>query len=61
MCLAIPMKIIKKNGETGVAEKNGVKREIFLDLVDVSEGDYVLLHAGIAIGKIEEEEISDRW
>jgi len=59
MCLAIPSKIIKID-ENNMAEVDtlGVKRVVSLDLMPepVKEGDYVLIHVGYAMGKIDEKE-----
>ncbi len=57
MCLAVPMKIIKIKGVTGIAELGNMQREIGLLLVDnVKVGDYMIVHAGYAIQKLDEEE-----
>lgn len=59
MCLAIPGKVINYNELTQVGEVDvmGVMRKISFDLVQsVKIGDYVLVHAGFAIEKIDEEE-----
>lgn len=57
MCLAIPMKIRSVDGFTGEAEVTGVVRNVDLSLVaPVDVGDYVLVHTGFAIQKIDEEE-----
>jgi hydrogenase expression/formation protein HypC len=57
MCLGIPVKIVEKHGSVGIAEYKGIRREIGLDLVDqVQSGDWVILHAGFAIQKIDQEE-----
>jgi hydrogenase expression/formation protein HypC len=57
MCLAIPVKIVKIEGSGGLVEFSGVKKEVGLQLTpDVQIGDYVLLHAGFAIQRIDEEE-----
>ena len=57
MCLAIPMKLIRRDEMSGVAEIDGVEREVSLLLLpDAAVGDYVLIHAGYAIGTIDEEE-----
>jgi hydrogenase expression/formation protein HypC len=57
MCLAIPMKLIRRDEVSGVAEVDGVEREVSLLLQpDAAVGDYVLIHAGYAIGTIDEEE-----
>ncbi len=60
MCLAIPMKIIKKEGFSATVETAGVSREINLRLLeDAQIGDYVLVHAGFAIEKIDEHEAQE--
>ena len=57
MCLAIPAKIIEINNEMGIIDMEGVRREISLLLLeDASIGDYVFVHAGFAIHKIDETE-----
>ena len=51
------MKLIKINGVTGIAEIGGLQREIGLLLVDnANVGDYVIVHAGYAIQKLDEQE-----
>lgn len=57
MCLAIPTRIIEIKGTNAVVEFGGVRKEIGLQLVpDAEVGDYVLLHAGFAIQKMDEGE-----
>jgi hydrogenase expression/formation protein HypC len=57
MCLAIPMQLTEISGDRGVAEAGGVRREVGLQLLDgLKIGDYVLVHAGFAIQKVDEEE-----
>ena len=59
MCLSVPGKIIKIDENMNMAEVNvgGFLRDISLDLCpDVSVGEYVLIHAGFAIQKVDEEE-----
>ena len=59
MCLAIPSKVLKID-ENNMAEVDtlGVKRVVSLDLMPepVEVGDYVLIHVGYAMGKIDEKE-----
>jgi hydrogenase expression/formation protein HypC len=56
MCLAIPMQIVEIDGYTAVAEVDGVSRQVRLDLVPEAElGDYVLIHAGLAIARVDAE------
>ena len=56
MCLAMPMKVIEvyPDGD-GLAELGGVRRKVSFKLLDgVVPGDYVLVHAGFAINKVDE-------
>ncbi len=56
MCLAIPMRLIEIDGAAGVAEVDGVSRQVRLDLLpEVVLGDYVLIHAGLAIARVDPE------
>lgn len=57
MCLGVPMKIISKVGDDVVAEVDGVKKEANVMLLgeDVAVGDYVIIHAGFAISRLDEE------
>ncbi|GAA7311401.1 HypC/HybG/HupF family hydrogenase formation chaperone [Helicobacter pylori] len=58
MCLAIPSKVIAINDNVALLETLGVQREASLDLMDesVKVGDYVLLHIGYVMSKIDEKE-----
>ena len=57
MCLGVPMKILSKDGDNIVAEVDGVSKEASVMLLgeDVSVGDYVIVHAGFAISRLDEE------
>jgi hydrogenase expression/formation protein HypC len=56
MCLGVPMKIISKDGDTVVAEVDGVRKEASVMLLgeEVTVGDYVIVHAGFAISRLDE-------
>ena len=57
MCLAIPARIIEIKDEMGTIDMDGTQREISLLLLEDAEiGDYVFVHAGFAIHKIDETE-----
>ncbi len=58
MCLAIPSKVIAINNNVVLLETLGVQREASLDLMGerVKVGDYVLLHIGYVMSKIDEKE-----
>ena len=56
MCLAIPMVLVEKDEFEGVAEVDGVRKKISLMFVPEAEkGEYVLVHAGFAIGQVDAE------
>jgi len=57
MCLAIPARVISLHDQSmATVELGGVRREASLVLVDAGIGDYVLLHAGIAITTLNRDE-----
>ncbi|MFQ3675538.1 MAG: HypC/HybG/HupF family hydrogenase formation chaperone [Endomicrobiia bacterium] len=54
MCVAIPMKVIEIKDNIILCEYEGVKRVVRGDLLkNVSVGDYVIIHAGFAIQKLD--------
>ena len=56
MCLAIPSKIVEINDTLGIVDVDGVQREVSLMLIEEPQlGDYVIVHAGFAIQRIDEE------
>jgi len=57
MCVAIPSKIISKDGLLAIIEVYGARREVNLMLLpeEAEVGDYVLVHAGFAIQKVDVE------
>jgi len=72
MCLAVPAKIksvIKSSknisalpGKEALVDFGGVEKRISLGILDgVKEGDYVLIHAGFAIGKVSKTEAEDTF
>ncbi|TLM66316.1 MAG: HypC/HybG/HupF family hydrogenase formation chaperone [Deltaproteobacteria bacterium] len=57
MCLGVPMQVKSIADDLAVCEIDGVQREASLMMLeDVRVGDYVLIHAGFAIEKIDEAE-----
>jgi hydrogenase expression/formation protein HypC len=60
MCLAIPSKIVKIEDNIGIIDVEGVQKEVSLLLIeDPRIGDYVIVHAGFAIQKIDEAEANE--
>ncbi|HLA40246.1 MAG TPA: HypC/HybG/HupF family hydrogenase formation chaperone [Candidatus Glassbacteria bacterium] len=58
MCLGIPGRVENISGSTAKVSFGGALREVSLDLVDepVARGDYLLVHAGFALERIDERE-----
>lgn len=61
MCLALPVKVIEIGrgpaGDMGLVDLDGVKKEISLALLDdVQVGDYVILHVGYALSRLDPDE-----
>ncbi|MGI9134985.1 MAG: HypC/HybG/HupF family hydrogenase formation chaperone [Rhodoferax sp.] len=58
MCLAIPAQVVElRPGENAVVELGGVRKEISLSLVEgVALGDYVIVHVGYALSKLDAAE-----
>lgn len=60
MCLAVPMRVKRVENGYGIAEYKGVEKKVSILLVeDIKEGDYILIHAGFAIAKVEKEDAED--
>jgi hydrogenase expression/formation protein HypC len=60
MCLAVPMRVITIDGDVAICEIDGVRREANLMMIDdVAIHDYVLIHAGFAIEKLDENEAEE--
>jgi hydrogenase expression/formation protein HypC len=58
MCLAIPAKVVQKlENDQALVEVGGVRNQISLMLVeDVTVGDYVIVHVGFAIARLNADE-----
>ena len=57
MCGGLSAKVVKINNGTAVIDADGAKREISAQLLeDLEPGDYVMVHAGVAIAKITDED-----
>jgi hydrogenase expression/formation protein HypC len=60
MCLAIPMKIISRTGDAGEVDAGGMRYQAsFRLLPDAVAGDYVIIHAGFAIQKLDVEDAEE--
>jgi hydrogenase expression/formation protein HypC len=58
MCLAIPAQVVElRDNDNAIVDLVGVRKEISLALVDhVAVGDYVIVHVGYALNKLDPEE-----
>ena len=58
MCLAIPARVVELlPGQQAVVDLSGVRKQVSIAMVDDAQlGDYVIVHVGYAIGKIDPEE-----
>lgn len=58
MCLAIPARVVELVGEDqAIVDLDGIRKRISLALVeDVVEGDYVIVHVGYALSRLDPEE-----
>ena len=60
MCLAVPVRVLKIDGLKALVELGGLARQASIMLVpDTQVGDYILLHAGFAIQKLDEKEAEE--
>jgi hydrogenase expression/formation protein HypC len=60
MCLAIPARVMSVKGEKAQVDfGEGVLRDVNVTLVDAKVGEYVLVHAGYAIQKMDEKEAKE--
>ena len=60
MCIAVPGKVLKVDGDVATVSFGGSVRQANLDLVEgIQEGDYVIVHAGFAIRKLDEREAAE--
>ena len=57
MCVGLSAKVVKISEGTAVVDAGGAKREVSAQLLeDLEPGDYVMVHAGVAIAKITDED-----
>lgn len=57
MCVAVPAEVIEMMEHEALVNFGGVKKKVNIDLIDdLKVGDYVLLHAGCAMQKVDKEE-----
>jgi len=63
MCLGVPMEVVEVNatGQAGVVELEGTRYQVNLSLIEEARlGDYVIVHAGYAIERLDQQEADAR-
>jgi hydrogenase expression/formation protein HypC len=56
MCVGLSARVVSVNKDTALVDASGARREVSAELLDDLEpGDYVMVHAGVAIAKITDE------
>ena len=56
MCVGLSARVVSVNRDTALVDASGARREVSAELLDDLEpGDYVMVHAGVAIAKITDE------
>ena len=57
MCVGLPARVVSVSDGTAIIDANGAKRDVRAELLDDLEpGDYVMVHAGVAIAKINSDD-----
>ena len=57
MCLAVPLEVVDVKDNLATVSFGCTTREVYLDLMDtVAVGDFIIVHAGFAIEKLDKEE-----
>lgn len=61
MCVGLPAKVVKlKSDGMAIVDASGAKREVSAEMLDdLDPGDYVMVHAGIAIAKITSDDAKE--
>lgn len=56
MCVGLPAKVVRIQDGMALVDASGARREVSTELLsDIDPGDYVMVHAGVAIAKITED------
>ena len=60
MCVGLPAKVVNVKNGTAIVDAFGARREVSAELLDeLDPGDYVMVHAGIAIAKITSDDTAE--
>lgn len=56
MCWGVPAKVVNVSGQTATVDLGGATKEVLVAMEEISQGQLVVVHAGIAIGGISRED-----
>ena len=60
MCVGLSAKVVAVKGDTALVDASGARRQVSSELLeDLEPGDYVMVHAGVAIAKITADEVGE--
>lgn len=60
MCLGIPMKIVRIDGDYALVQLEGVRQRANISMLDkVKKSDYIIIHAGFGIKKLDEKDAKE--
>jgi hydrogenase expression/formation protein HypC len=60
MCVGLPARVVKVKDGMALVDASGAKREVSAELIDeLDPGDYVMIHAGVAIAKITDNDADE--
>lgn len=60
MCVGLPAKVVRIQDGMALVDASGARREVSAELLsDIAPGDYVMVHAGLAIAKITAEDAEE--
>ena len=60
MCVGLAAKVVKVKGNIALVDASGARRQVSAELIEnLDPGDYVMVHAGTAIGKISSDDIEE--
>ncbi len=60
MCVGLSAKVLSIRDGTALVDASGARREVSAELLsDLEPGDYVMVHAGVAIARITDDDVSE--
>ncbi len=57
MCWGVPAKVISVSGQIATVDLGGVRKDVLVGIKDISPGQLVMIHAGVAIGSMSKEDV----